>query len=302
MIEVRVFRRSDRDQLAALVNAHVQAVVPGVSLSVNAVLGSLEREPGEFVVDPWVTARVTLVAEQRGRIVAAAHLVRYGGGPEVGGTYRDTAEIRWLLFWPDAAYWPDASAAAGPLMERCLQVCAGWRAARWYADGTLPAPGVYGVPEQWPHVRDLYGRAGFRPEGRREVVLLAEVDRLRTEDGGDGLAVHRTVGVNGTRLTARRDGREVGFVEVDTGLAEGGRFAHLAGWADVGNLEADDDATAVWLVGRAARWLRLARVERLLDYALDDEHDRLRLLRGLGFEELTRTERGWVRRREDEER
>ncbi|MGK5557037.1 hypothetical protein ACSNOI_36050 [Actinomadura kijaniata] len=300
MIEVRVFRRSDRDQLAALVNAHVQAVVPGVSLSVNAVLGALEREPGEFVVDPWVTARVTLVAEQRGRIVAAAHLVRYGDGPEVGEAYRDAAEIRWLLFWPDAAYWPDASAAAGPLMERCLRVCAGWRAARWHADGTLPAPGVYGVPEQWPHVRDLYERAGFRPGGRREVVLLAEVDRLRTEDGDGGLTVHRTVGVNGTRLTARRDGREAGFVEVDTGLAGGGRLAPLTGWADVGNLEADDDATAAWLVGRAARWLRLARVERLLDYALDDEHDRLRLLLGLGFEELTRTERGWIRRPEEE--
>ena len=37
-IEVRPFRRSDRQQLTDLVNAHVQAVVPGMSVSVNAVL------------------------------------------------------------------------------------------------------------------------------------------------------------------------------------------------------------------------------------------------------------------------
>jgi len=37
-VEVRPFRRSDREQLTALVNAHVQAVVPGVSVSVNTVM------------------------------------------------------------------------------------------------------------------------------------------------------------------------------------------------------------------------------------------------------------------------
>ncbi|HEX8929440.1 MAG TPA: N-acetyltransferase, partial [Actinomycetota bacterium] len=49
-VEVRPFRRSDREQLTALVNAHVQAVV---SVSVNTVMSQLERDPGEFIVDPW---------------------------------------------------------------------------------------------------------------------------------------------------------------------------------------------------------------------------------------------------------
>ncbi len=74
--EIRAFRRGDRDQLTALVNAHAQAVVPGVSVPVNAVLSQIEREPGEFIVDPWVRERTTLVAEQRGRITAAAPRVR----------------------------------------------------------------------------------------------------------------------------------------------------------------------------------------------------------------------------------
>lgn len=31
-IEVRPFQRGDRDQVTALVNAHIQAVVPGMSV------------------------------------------------------------------------------------------------------------------------------------------------------------------------------------------------------------------------------------------------------------------------------
>ena len=76
-VQVRPFRRSDRDQLTQLVNAHAEAVVPGMSASVNTVLSSLERQPGEFIEDPWVSERVTLVAEQRSRVAAAAHLLRY---------------------------------------------------------------------------------------------------------------------------------------------------------------------------------------------------------------------------------
>ena len=39
-VRVRPFRRADREQLTALVNAHVQAVVPGISVSVNTVLAA----------------------------------------------------------------------------------------------------------------------------------------------------------------------------------------------------------------------------------------------------------------------
>jgi hypothetical protein len=59
-IAIRPFRRSDRDQLTRLVNAHVEAVLPGVTVSRGAVLSQLEREPGEYVVDPWVAQRHTL--------------------------------------------------------------------------------------------------------------------------------------------------------------------------------------------------------------------------------------------------
>ena len=299
-VQVRPFRRPDREQLTALVNAHVQAVVPGVSVSVNTVMSQLERDPGEFIVDPWVAERGTLVAEQRGRVVAAAHLLRYGAGAEVGETIRGAGEINWLLYWPEASYWPDSTAAAGALMAACLDQLRRWQATRWSADGALPAPGVYGLPEQWPHIRALYERARFVHDGHTEIVLLARVDELPrpSEPPVAGLEVRRTVGINGTRLSGSLGEKLFGYIEVDTNLAEGGRLAHLGGWADVGNLHVDEAyrrrGGATWLVGQAVDWLRLARVERLLEYAWPEERDLMGLLGGLGFRELTRTARGWV--------
>ncbi|HEY7104187.1 MAG TPA: GNAT family N-acetyltransferase [Mycobacteriales bacterium] len=293
-IEVRPFRRSDRQQLTDLVNAHVQAVVPGVSVSVNAVLSQLEREPGEVVVDQWVLERVTLVAEQRGRVVAATHLLRYGSGPEVGAALRGAAEIRWLLCAVDAPFWPDASAAGLALAQAAVARLRAWRPARVGADGTLPAPGVYGIPEQWPHVADLLSRVGFRRGERTEVVLLADVASLARPEPPPELRVVRTLGTVGTRLAALRGDCEVGFVEVDTGIGGSGSIAGQPGWADIGNLwvqEADRGrGIGSWLLGEAAEWLRLARVDRLLGYA---DPGTPGFLERSGFRRLTETARDW---------
>lgn len=300
--QVRPFRRSDREQLTDLVNAHVRAVVPGLSVPVNTVLSALEREPGEFITDPWVTDRVTLVAEQRARVVAAAHLLRYGTGEEVGEFYRDAGEIRWLVHWPAASYWPDSIVASEALMTACLAQMRRWGVSRRYADGTLPAPGVYGVPEQWPHIRGLYERAGFVHQGHTEILLLAAVDEMPPPAAAplEGLRVRRALGVNGTRLSAWLEDEEIGCIEVDTGLAEAGRLVRLGGWADVGNLKVNAAyrrrGVATWLVSQAAEWLRLGRIDRLLGYAMADEEDGLAFMLRVGFRELTRTSRDWIHR------
>jgi hypothetical protein len=183
-IEVRLFRLSDRDQLAQLVNAHAAAVIPGISASVSAVLSSLERQPGEFIEDPWVSERVTLVAEQGSRIAAAAHLLRYFPDERAGKAARDAGEIRWLLFWPEAPAenpcWPDATEAADALMTGCLGQLERWGVTRQQAGGELPVRGVYGVPEQWPHISALYQRAGFAHTGHTEIIYLARVGDLES--------------------------------------------------------------------------------------------------------------------------
>jgi GNAT superfamily N-acetyltransferase len=298
--DVRSFRRSDRQQLTALVNAHVAAVIPGISLSVAAVMSNLERDPAEYVVDPWVVERATLVAEQRQRIVAAAHLLRYGSHDRVDESYRDAGEIRWLLCWPPVPRWPDTAQAGDQLAQACLVQFDKWGVRRRYADGTLPVPAVYGVPEQWPHVREIYERAGFKPapDGHTEIVFVAAVGNVpRWRPSLQGLNIRRTLGVNGTRIWALSGDAVVGFIEVDTNLGEANRAAGIASWADIGNLEVVETArrqgVGSWLVAEVAGWLELAGVNRLLDYASSDDTVCIEFLERLGFRELTRTQRGY---------
>ncbi len=298
-VEIRSFRRDDREQLTALVNAHVEAVVPGVSVSVNSVLSQLEREPGEFIVDPWVVQRATLVAEQRGRASAAAHLLRYGEGAEVGEAYRGAGEIRWLICWPAAPFWPDAIAAGDAVAAASVAWLARSGATRLYADGALPAPGVYGLPDQWPHVHGILERAGFAPGPRAEIVFLAAVGALaRPAAPVAGLTVARTLGINGTRSTALLEGRALGYVEVGSRVVDG-HIVRQVGWADIGNLEVEVPhrrrGIATWLLGRAAKWLLLGRTDRLLAYAGAEEEEAGAFLRRAAFRELTRTQRGWER-------
>lgn len=294
---IRPFVRGDREQVTALVNAHIAAVVPGVSVSVQALMSGLEREPGEFIVDRWVRERVTLVAEQRGRVVAAAHLLRYADGEDTGANYRNAGEIRWLVCWPDTSYWPDAAEAGDTLALACHAQFQRWGVGRRLADGALPAPGVYGVPEQWPHIRAVYERIGFRPTGRTEIVFLARVAELaRPVAPLAGLTPRRTVGAEGTRLSAVLGAAELGYIEVDTNLDGGPRVSRVGAWADVGNLWVDPahrrQGIGRWLVGQAATWLGLGGVTRLLDYA-DAETDEAyaAFLDSTGFLVLTRTVR-----------
>ena len=113
------------------------------------------------------------------------------------------------------------------------------------------------------------------------------------------LQLGRALGINGTRLYGYIGDKVVGYIEVDTNLAQGSRLANLGGWADVGNLHVDEAyrrrGVATRLFGQAADWLRLAGADRLLDYAWPEEEAMLALLRRVGFRELTRTASGWTR-------
>ena len=312
-IEVRPFRRHDRYQLTDLVNAHAAAVVPGASVSVAAMLSHLERDPGEFIVDPWVTERATLVAEQNNRVAAAAHLLRYGDDDAVGPAYRGGGEVRWLVFWPEGPrssnpWWTAGTHAAAELIDACIAQFEQWSVSSQSAGGELPVLGVYGVPEQWPHISALYEQAGFAHNGHTELVYLARVGdlpRLPVPPVA-GLELARSVGLNGTRLSAIQDGEVIGYIEVEI-RDEGERLARQAGWADVGNLHVSEDfrrrKIGTWLLGHAADWLELARVDRLLDYTYSEGGDATGLthenyrafLAALPFRLLTSTRRGWTR-------
>jgi ribosomal protein S18 acetylase RimI-like enzyme len=300
--DVRPFRRADREQVTLLVNRHAAAVVPGVSASVATVLNQFEREPDEFIVGPWVEERRCLVAEQDGSVVAAALLTRYRDDPSVGPAFRGAGELRWLLFWPEAPlgnpFWRPARDAAAALGAACVEQLHRWRVTRIYADGALPLPGVYGVPEQWPHVAQLYADLGFSaPADAVEVVHLADLAGVPSPGAPPGgLRVVRAVGINGTRFSGYLDADRVGYLEVEV-LEVAERRPRGEGLADIGNLEVAEAhrrrGVATHLLQHAAQWLRLAHVDRLLHYAAPSEVAAIAFAERNGFAEMTRTRRGW---------
>lgn len=303
--EIRPFRRADREQVTLLVNRHAAAVMPGVSASVATVLNQFEREPDEFVVGPWVHERRCLVAEQDGAVVAAALLARYRDDVTVGPAFRGAGEIRWLLFWPEAPsgnpFWRPAREAARALAGTCVEHLDGWRVTRAYADGALPLPGVYGVPEQWPHVAQVYAEQGFSaPAEAVEVVHLADLADVPPPSAPpvSGLRVTRAVGINGTRFSGHVGTDRVGYLEVEV-LEAAERHPRGGGLADIGNLHVAEahrrNGVATHLLRHAAHWLRLAHVDRLLHYAAPSEVAAIAFAERHGFTEVTRTRRGWER-------
>src|SRR5277367_1650493 len=103
-------------------------------------------------------------------------------------------------------------------MAACIRQLEEWEVTRQQAAGELPVRGVYGVPEQWPHIRALYQRAGFAHTGHTEIVYLARIDDLPRPAAVpvERLAMRRTAGMNGTRLSAILGEDVIGYIEVET--------------------------------------------------------------------------------------
>jgi hypothetical protein len=292
-VAVRPFERRDRDQLTALVNLHVAAAIPGVVLSVNTVLGQLEREPDETIVDPWVAERCCLVAERRDGIAAAVLLHRFRSDEDVNESYRGTGELRWLVCRPDAL------ADGASLIETALVRMRDWKVRSVGADCSLPALACYGIPDSLPHLRTLLMDAGFAEPTRAEIVLAARCETL-TGVTRQGFEVSRALGLLGARFTLSLEGSELGFIEVCDEPIGMTRSSTAIRWADVGNLvvhDADQHATVLpELLSVVADWLLLGGVNRLIVYWAEDIDpiDELAELKRAGFEPLVRNERGFT--------
>lgn len=298
MSEIRPFLRHDRNQLTDLVNAHVKAVIPGCAVPVATLLSVMERDPGEYIVDPWVVERETWVAIDDDRLVAAIHLHRYGSDASVGSALQNAAGINWLVCWP-------AHLDAGrELMRVAVQRLDRWKPRVTVLDMSLPAPLAYGVHDAWPHLSTLAREAGFTDaEGRTELQFVIGLDRIRPPAASpiDGLTVRRRLHVFGAAFTAMLEGREIGLLEVDDDFTRHGSMLRNDGWADISNIGIVEDyrgvGVASWLLGHAAAWLRMGGSRSLISYVADDETEvDLRASHvANGFEELNRTRRGWSR-------
>ena len=297
-MEIRAFQRRDRDQLTELVNAHIAAVVPGWAVSVSTLLSQLEREPAQYVVDPWVTERAALVAVERDRVVGGAYLKRYASDSRVTPDYDGAGEIAWLVGLPRKL---DAGAA---LAAACVQRLEHWGVTRQWADGSLPTPATYGVPDAWPHVTALLRGAGFDDDDGRTEILVAGTLDAAGEPGPapiEGLVLRREVGHLTTAFSAVLDGAAVGYVHVQGDLTRGGTLSRMAGWAEMWELRVEPAfrhrGVATWLVRSAVAWLRLGGSTRMLATAAPDmpEPEMERFYARFGWHEISRCRRGWRR-------
>lgn len=297
---VRPFRRTDREQLTALVNAHISTVVPGWAVSTAALLAQVERDPAQYVTDPWVRERCTLVADVGDRVVAAAHLRRYRADGDVGGDWRGAGEIAWLVCWP-------AHELAGArLVAACVRVLEAWGVRRQYADGDLPTPATYGVPDSWPHVAALLTGAGFDGSSARvEVALAGTLDAVAAPGPAPvaGMTLRRAVGSFGARFHAVLDGVVVGFAEAQDDHTRGGSLARLDGWADLAELHVEPRyrgrGVGTWLVRHLVDWLRLGGTRRFLVALGEDESGLVPWFARFGWQPIGSSRRGWERQATD---
>jgi GNAT superfamily N-acetyltransferase len=296
MVSIEPHRDLHLEQLQQLVNCHLAGVVPGWRLPAAVLAGSLRPRPGDPDFDLWVAERHTLCAVQEDRLLGAAHVLRYTTEAAVGAGYRGTAELAWLLFWPEA------ESAAHALIETSRELVSSWGPTRVYAcDTSLPVPVVSGVPESWPHVSAALVRAGFEALSVHEQVLYG--GRL-PEVGAPAppvprLEVRAVADEPGQRFLAELDGTEIGFLEWSPDLSCGGSLPALAGWAELCALRIREEwrgrGVGEWLVRRTVPFLRMVGVSRVVVAlaAWQEEAGAGRFCRRLGWEPVVRLEQGW---------
>ncbi len=207
-------------------------VLPSGVIPASALLAQMERDPSEHLTDPWIVERQTLVGVERERVVAAAHLARYGAGPRVSPSYANAGAIEWVLCWPD-----DLDAGRLVLGAAMAQLGA-WRTDVWHADGSLRCLGVHGIPDSWPHVVSLLETAGFDDHrGQVEIVLAGALADVAPPGPPpvDGLVQRQVLGALGTSFQAVTGDDVVGVFDVDDGHSRGGSVMALSGRADEAN-------------------------------------------------------------------
>ena len=97
MVQIAPLDRSHLPQVLSLVNSHLSTVIPRWSLTADYFWERLQSEPQEYITDPWVIERKSIVGIVKDRVCAAAHFRRYGDDTPSKGI----GDIAWILFWPE---------------------------------------------------------------------------------------------------------------------------------------------------------------------------------------------------------
>ncbi len=299
-VVIEPFQETHLFRVQLLINMHLSTMVPGWGLPEAFIARCLHRNPYQETTDLWVRERVTLCALQKQRVVAAAHLLRYGNGPEVNPSYQNVGDLAWFLAWPNA------SEAATALLVAARRQFAAWEVTREYAwDAGVPVGPFVGVPDVWPHVALALETAGYHPRAGKEGEEMVYGGPLEAAlpPGSPpiaGLTLRRMMGtIDGARFVALVDGEAISQCECATDLTRGGALPALRGWGELSELEVSaawrNRGIGTWLVRQAVAWHRLGGGERMiLTVTPEDEVAGAgRFYERLGWRVLVRQRKGW---------
>lgn len=282
--------------LHGLINAHLEMAIPGWALPVEFIAERLTRHPEQHILDPWVVERQTLFGVEAAQVLAAVHLLRYGDGEEVAPDYRNAGDIAWLLFTPEA------EAAGHELLAAARQQMQQWGVRVTYAwDTGLPVPLCSGIPDAWPHIRELFSDAGFTADGGAEYIFGGELGAIPFPGVApvDGAHVQFAVSGAGATFILRHNDEHIGRCECVADLTQDGRLPAFLGW---GKLEALEVAApwrnrglGRWLVQHAVAWMREMGCTRIAFSVTPDDDARGagRFYRRFGWERWLTLEKGW---------
>ena len=206
MVQIAPLDRSHLPQVLALVNSHLSTVIPGWSLTADYFWERLQSEPQEYITDPWVVERKSIVGIVKDRVCAAAHLRRYGDDTR----WKGTGEIDWILFWPEEREAGEA------VMTECRRQMDAWQVVDEQISGPLPVPACVGIPDVWPHISGLVEQFGYSAnEDIDESVYGGTLNEISApgEPPVSDVTIHRDAGEFGTRFVARLDGNDIAHCE-----------------------------------------------------------------------------------------
>jgi GNAT superfamily N-acetyltransferase len=282
--------------LQALINAHLEMAIPGWALPAEFIAERLIHHPEQIILDRWVAERRTLFNVESEQVLAAVHLLRYGDTAEVAPDYRNAGDIAWLL------YLPGAEEAGRALLETARQQMQQWRVGVTYAwDAGLPAPLCSGIPDVWPHIRDLFATSGFAA-GSTEYIFGGGLEAIPFPAAAPVVeaCVQSTVSGTEVTFTLRHNDVEIGRCECVADLTQDGRLPAFAGWSQLEALEVSaawrNRGLGRWLLQHAVAWLRDMGCEHIVFSVIPDDDARGagRFYRRLGWDILLTLEKGWI--------
>ncbi|MBN2390518.1 MAG: GNAT family N-acetyltransferase [Anaerolineae bacterium] len=282
--------------LQALINAHLEMAIPGWALSVEYIAEHLTHHPEQRVLDPWVVERRTFFSVKDERVLAAAHLLRYGDTDEVAPDYRNAGDIAWLLFTLGA------EADGRELLTAARQQMRAWNVRITYVWETgLPVPLCSGIPDAWSHIRNLFVKAGFEANMGVEYIFGGGLDAIPVPDAapvGETYVQSTVFGVGATFILQHND-EHIGRCECVADLTQDGRLPAFVGWGNLETLEVAvpwrNRGLGRWLLQHVVAWLRDMGCERIAFSVLPDDDVRGagRFYRRFGWDRWLTLEKGW---------